>query len=217
MRVSIANHRMAALLLAGAALVTSACGGEVARTGRSPAYLQIEALEGASGAEPTSFGTTVSSDVVTLVEQDINGQKVKVPTIYGDIGRATFRVALKNPGSAGAPTTPSALNAITINRYRVSYRRADGRNTQGVDVPYAFDGAFTVTVPSSGTAAAGFDLVRIAAKREPPLANLAGVSGGALFIATIAEITFYGQDQTGNEVSVTGTMSVSFADFGDPK
>ncbi|MCC7125258.1 MAG: hypothetical protein IT178_10450 [Acidobacteria bacterium] len=207
---------MAALLLAAAAFVTSACG-EVARTGRSPAYLQIESLEGASGATPDEFGATVSSDVLTLVEQDINGQKVKVPTIYGDIGRVSFRVGLKDPGPTGAPTTPSSLNAITVTRYRVVYRRSDGRNTQGVDVPYAFDGAFTVTVPASGTGGAGFDLVRIAAKREPPLANMAGNLGGALFITTIAEITFYGKDQAGNDVSATGTMSVSFADFGDPK
>ena len=64
------------------------------------------------------------------------------------------------------------------------------------------------------------DLVRIAAKREPPLANLRDTSsapGGAQFIATIAEITFYGKDQTGNDVSATGSMSVSFADFGDPQ
>ena len=219
MRVSTANHRIAALLLAAAALVTSACG-EVARTGRSPAYLQIERLEGASGATPEEFGTTGSSDVLTLVEQDINGQKVRVPTIYGDIGRVTFRIGLKDPGPTGAPTTPSSLNAVTITRYRIVYRRADGRNTQGVDVPYAFDGAFTITVPPSGTAGAGFDLVRIAAKREPPLANLRDTSsapGGAQFIATIAEITFYGKDQTGNDVSATGSMSVSFADFGDPQ
>ena len=216
MRVSTVNHRIAALVLAAAALVTSACG-EVARTGRSPAYLQIESLEGASGATPDEFGTTVSSDVLTLVEQDINGEKVRVPTIYGDIGRVTFRIGLKDPGPTGAPTTPSSLNAITVTRYRVVYRRSDGRNTQGVDVPYAFDGAFTVTVPASGTGGAGFDLVRIAAKREPPLANMAGNLGGALFITTIAEITFYGKDQAGNDVSATGTMSVSFADFGDPK
>ena len=39
---------------------------------------------------------------------------------------------------------------MTIDRYRVSYRRADGRNMQGVDVPYTFDSAVTFTVPTQG-------------------------------------------------------------------
>ena len=44
------------------------------------------------------------------------------------------------------PNGPTSNNAITVNRYRVTYRRSDGRNTPGVDVPYAFDGAVTFTV-----------------------------------------------------------------------
>jgi len=35
-------------------------------------------------------------------------------------------------------------------------------------------------------------------------------------ISTIAQITLYGRDQAGNDVSVTGTMSVNFADWADP-
>ena len=43
------------------------------------------------------------------------------------------------------------------------------------------------------------------------------MSGGAQnVISTIAEVTFYGRDQAGNEVSVTGSISVNFSDFGDP-
>ena len=36
-------------------------------------------------------------------------------------------------------------------------------------------------------------------------------------ISTIAEVTFYGRDQAGNEVSATGMLSVNFGDFGDPQ
>ncbi len=215
MRVSSSNHRLAIAGVAMAAVFVTACG-EVARSGRGPAYLVIDSLEGASGAKPGEFGTTVASDVVTLVEQDFNGTKVMVPTVYGDPGRVTLRLGLKNPGPADLPTSPAPLNAVTVNQYRVVYKRADGRNTQGVDVPYAFDGAFTATVRGDSPSRAGFDLVRIAAKIEPPLANLAGF-GGAQFIGTIADITFYGRDQAGNEVAVSGSISVSFADYGDPK
>ena len=60
-----------------------------------------------------------------------------------------------------------------------------------------------------------FEIVRHQAKLEPPLKNLAGAGGGLGFISTIAEITFYGHDQNGNEVSVTGRMDVQFGDFAD--
>ena len=60
-----------------------------------------------------------------------------------------------------------------------------------------------------------FSLVRTQAKLEPPLIALRGL-GGAIAIATLADVTFYGRDQTGNEVSVTGTISVNFADWADP-
>lgn len=212
MRVSTLNHRIAALLLAASALVTSACG-EVARTGRSPGYLQIVRLEAASGAEPDEFGNTLASDVLTLVKDDDDNL---IPTIFGDNGRVEFRVGLKDPGPSAAPTQPSPLNAITLSQYRVVYKRSDGRNTQGVDVPYAFDGGLTFTVPPAGTAAGTFSIVRIQAKEEPPLRNMA-FNGGAQIISTVAEITFYGKDQSGNDVVATGTMSVSFGDFGDPQ
>lgn len=214
MRVSTSTHRWTVAVVAAAAVMSSACG-EVARTGRSPAYLVIDVLEGSSGVLPGEFATTVSSDVVTLVAQTVNGQQVRVPTTYTDLGRVSLRVGLKNPGPAGQVATPGPLSDITVQRYRVVYRRADGRNTQGVDVPYAFDGAFTITVPASGSASGTFDLVRSAAKVEAPLATLRA-NGGAQFIGTIAEVTLYGRDQAGNDVSVTGSISVSFADFGDP-
>ncbi|MGE0816398.1 MAG: hypothetical protein AB7O28_17445 [Vicinamibacterales bacterium] len=215
MRVSSFTRRATAVMVTAAAMWTAACG-DVARSGRSPAYLVLVALDGASGAEPDKFGSTVSSDVVTLVEVDVNGEKVKVPTIFGDIGRATFRIGLKDPGTPDLPTQPTSLNDVTVTRYRVVYRRADGRNTQGVDVPYAHDGGMTVTVRGGQAVTGFFDLVRVVAKREPPLANLRNI-GGAQFIGTVAEITFWGADQAGNEVSVTGEMSVSFADYGDPQ
>lgn len=211
MRVSISNHRMAALVVAASALLTTACG-EVARTGRSPGYLQIVRLDGASGALPSEFGNTLFSDVLTLVKV---GDDL-VPTIFADLGRVEFRVGLKDPGTASTATQPSALNAITLSQYRVVFRRSDGRNTQGVDVPYAFDGGLTFTVPPSGTASGSFAIVRHQAKEEPPLRNMA-FNGGAQLIATVAEITFYGKDQAGNDVVATGTMSVNFGDFGDPQ
>jgi hypothetical protein len=101
---------------------------------------------------------------------------------------------------------------VTITRYRVVYRRTDGRNVQGVDVPYAFDGGVTGTVPLGGTVTLSFELVRHVAKLEPPLAQLR--SNGSL-IYTIADITFFGKDRVGNDIQATGSIQVDFGNFAD--
>jgi hypothetical protein len=205
-------------LLSVAALVvlSVSCASDLTRTGRSPAYLVIDKLEAASGAKAAEFSAFLNSDVITLVDVTVNGTTVKVPTIFSDPGRVTLRLGLKNPGSSELPSAPSPVNDITINRYHVTFKRSDGRNTPGVDVPWGFDGGASATVSGKDSVSLGFELVHHSMKEEPPLKNLGG-HGGSIEITTIAEITFYGRDQAGNDVSVTGTISVNFADFGDPK
>jgi hypothetical protein len=161
-------------------------------------------LMGASGAQPGSFTTVVQSDVLTIVNS--------APTIFADPGQASFALALKDPGSSTSPNGPTTNNFITITQYHVKYVRSDGRNVEGVDVPYSFDGAVTTTV--SDTASVSFTLVRNQAKLEAPLKALS-LSG--LIVSTIAQVTFYGHDQTGREISVTGNIEVSFGNFGDPQ
>jgi hypothetical protein len=186
------------LALAGAVALSSCS--ETIRTGQSSSYLVLNSLQGGPG-ESGTLGSTLASDVLS-VNEDTGRQ-----TIFSDRGQATFQLVMKDAGGPG----PSDVNSITITRYRVEYLRSDGRNTPGVDVPYGFDGAVTVTVSSSG-GSTGFTLVRIQAKLEAPLAALA-FGGGAKAISTIARVTFYGQDQTGREVSVTGNIDVNFADW----
>ena len=81
-------------------------------------------------------------------------------------------------------------------------------------MPYGFDGAIGVTVTEQQTQVV-FTLVRAQAKLEAPLVTLRG-GGGALVISTIADVTFFGKDQTGRDVTVTGSISVNFADWADP-
>ncbi|MCK7469888.1 MAG: hypothetical protein MZU95_03085 [Desulfomicrobium escambiense] len=45
---------------------------------------------------------------------------------------------------------PTPVNSVTVTRYHVAFKRSDGRNTPGVDVPYAFDGAATGTIGADG-------------------------------------------------------------------
>jgi hypothetical protein len=195
------------------AILSSACG-DLARQGRSPVQLVINSLEAAPGAEPDELGTTLLSDVITSVNQSVNGQTVRVPTVFNDVGQVVMSLILKDPGQSGLPAAPSALNQVTITRYRVTYRRTDGRNTPGVDVPFPFDSAVTFTVPTDGTVEAGFEIVRHTAKQEAPLAAL---RTNADVIATITEVTFFGHDQAGNDITASGTLGVNFGNFGDPE
>jgi hypothetical protein len=204
--------RFASASFLGLALVSTGCG-ELVRQGRTPAQIVINSLEAASGADPDEMGSVLHSDVITLVERQIDGETVRVPTIFSDPGSVTMSLLMRDPGLPGAPSAPSGVNQITISRYSVTFRRSDGRNTPGIDVPYPFDGAVTFTVPSSGIVTSGFELVRHTAKQESPLRGL--TTNGAI-ISTIAEVTFYGRDQAGNEVSVSGTLTVDFGNFGDP-
>ena len=198
------RRRSCALTLFAAATMLSTSCGDVVRQGTGGSFLIVSSMEAAPGAEPTDFGNTLLSDVITVVDDS--------PTFFNDVGRVTFRLGLKDPGGATSPTTPSQNDAITINRYRVTFIRADGRNTPGVDVPYGFDGAFTLTV-TGGDASAAFTIVRNIAKMEAPLAAL---RFNGVVLSTIAEVTFYGADLTGHEVAATARISIDFANFGDP-
>ena len=193
MRWATRSVRPAAVAgMALAALGVSACGSGDAREGQASSYLIVDRLVMADeGGAP--FESDVLSD----------------DGIFEDGAVAVVSAAMRDVTN---PNGPSTNNRITINRYRVTFRRSDGRKEPGVDVPYGFDGAVTATVGPGDSITVPFVMVRIQAKLEAPLAALR-FHGGALAISTIADVTFYGRDQTGREVMVTGSTSVNFADW----
>ena len=197
---------MRGAIILGLTLTLTSCG-EAVRQGTGSSYLIITSLEGAPGSEPEEFGNPVFSDVITIVGEAL--------TVFNDLGQVTFTLGLKDAGGSATATAPTTNNFITVNRYRVEFIRADGRNRPGVDVPYPFDGAMTVTVVGGGEASAAFNLVRVQSKMESPLKELRNTYANTVF-STIAEVTFYGQDQTGRAVTVTGRIGVEFGDFADP-
>jgi hypothetical protein len=177
-------------------IATAGCGSELLRTGRSPVYLVVDQVTaGAQGGELTAF---LLSDIRT------NG------SVFNDNVQVTLRIERKNP-----TVELTAMNSVTLTRYTVEFKRTDGRNRQGIDVPYGFSGGLTATVAGEDPRSVSFELVRHQAKREPPLANLVD-AGGLDLLSAIAEITIYGRDQNGNEVSATAFIDVHFGDFGDP-
>jgi hypothetical protein len=207
------RHLTRFLALAGI-LGTAASCGDVVRNGRAPSYLVIDSLAGVRGFTTVGAPVTIlASDVVTNVTQPLPcSVTAPCPTVFSDSGQAVMHIALKDPGTATTPSTPSEVNSITITRYHVDYVRADGRNTAGVDIPYGFDGAVTVTV-TPGPTNVGFQLVRNVAKEEAPLVLL---KNSTSIITVLARVTFYGRDQAGNEVTATGSIQIDFGNFGDP-
>jgi hypothetical protein len=180
------------------AAIMAGCG-DLAGQDRSSAIVIIDALQAASGAvDPPVFTGTLQSDVLT------DGG------VFNDSGRVTMRVIGKDPTEL-----LSLGSSITFTRYLVTFRRADGRNTPGVDVPFPFDSAVTFTVtPGSTSTTASFELIRHTAKLETPLLAL---RTNPVIISTIADIAFFGRDQGGREVSASGSIGVQFGNFADPE
>jgi hypothetical protein len=207
--------RIATRLIPIAALVaaTVSCG-DVVRQGSSPVFLVIDALAGQRGANQLGTATNpLISDVITNVSTPAPCSTDKpCPTIFGDAGTVTLRAPLKDIGATSS-LSPTSNNEVTINRMHIEYVRSDGRNTPGVDVPFAFDTAITGTVPAGGSVTLGFELVRNVAKLEAPLVQLRTSNN---FISTIAKITIYGTDRVGNAIQVAGQMQIEFGNFADP-
>ena len=190
------------------AAMTAGCG-SMAGNDRSSAVVVIDALQAASGAQATpAFSGTLQSDVLTR------------GGIFSDPGRVTMRVIGKDPTDL-----LTIGNSVTITRYLVTFSRTDcgpqssRQCTPGVDVPYPFDSAVTFTVtPGSTSTTASFELIRHTAKLEAPLLGLRDQNNNInwTIISTLADVTFFGHDQSGRNVSANGRIGIQFGDFADP-
>jgi hypothetical protein len=208
----MARIRFIRFFVAAGLVAASVSCGSVARQGRGGSFIVIDSLQGVRGAaSPAPAAPVLLSDVITnVIAPAPCTATAPCPTVFNDVGVASMRILMKDAGSV-TPTTPTAINDITLSRYRVEYTRADGRNTPGVDVPFPFDGIITVTVTSAPTIV-GFDLVRHQAKEESPLVQLIS---SPMIVTGLAKVTFWGRDQAGNEVTVVGNIQINFGNFGD--
>lgn len=140
-----------------------------------------------------------------------------VTPVFNDNAVLTVEVLPKNSNEL---LVTGRFNDVMVERYEVRYFRTDGRNTEGVDVPYRFTGALGTLIPVNSDGDIPFIVVRHSAKLEPPLKNLAFVngtgSGGGLDILTvIAEITIHGRTTSGEIVRAAARLTITFADFAD--
>ena len=157
------------------------------------------------------MGEDMEGNLANYLESDVLFEDTNegITTIYADPAVASLSVRLLDPASL---TGPSHLNSVTIERYQVSYSRSDGRNTEGVDVPYAHEGVLSVTIPVDNTSDVSFTVVRAAAKAESPLVDLH--QGRDLGVLTcLAKVVFFGKDITGRAIQATGYLTIHFANY----
>lgn len=207
---------MKAWALRGAVISVAAtmggCVPQWAQDNTSPYILEIAGITDASGQVP------ILSDVA-----DDNG------AVFNDEARVTVNAFRKN-NNTGLGVSP--VEHIYLERYEVRYFRTDGRDAEGVDVPFRTTGPLgNVRFHTPGPGGAGevqadlpITIVRHQAKREPPLLNLRNVTrtdtnaiqfGGAGILTCVAEITVHGRTVQGDAMRAVGRVNVTFANFID--
>jgi hypothetical protein len=201
--------KLAALLAVAAGLLSTSCVPAFVQDSDADVILRITRLRGIPGSEDQDAGDVLFSDTCCGIIND--NIQIDVDSI------------LKNPNNPNS----NAFSDITLERYEVVYLRSDGRNAEGVDVPFHITGPMaSAQLPVGGLASVIVVGVRHQAKLEPPLKNLEGkfsndsgtaitgiITAGAGFITTIAEVTIHGRTTSGQAVKAVGRIQIVFADF----
>lgn len=153
-------------------------------------------------------GTDSSGTAASFLQSDV---VLANSIVTADVATATLRASLLDP----APILkPSQFNDIMLDRYIVSYSRVEGKNRQGVDVPYSFEGSLSQILKIGTSVTLSFVVVREVAKLESPLIDLAQNRAEGVIEAT-AKIEFYGHDLVNNKVMATGYLTIFFANYAD--
>lgn len=147
--------------------------------------------------------------IVSLTDKDTKLPVFSdVSTFINDIGMADINALPLDPLLATTAATP--YFDVLVDQIDVEFKRTDGRNVEGVDVPYRFTQPMSFLVPINGTATIPFMLIRHVAKLEAPLLALCEeFPNQGKVLQLVAMVTFHGKDLGGHRVApVTGYISV---------
>jgi hypothetical protein len=180
------------------ALAMAACNA-LENQSTSATRLQIVSLTG-NDLKGTAGSARVYSDVLT------NG------SIFDDPGVADIKALPLDPLLATTAITP--YFDVLIDQMDVEFKRPDGRNMEGVDVPYRFTQPMSMLVPINTDMKIPFVLIRHMAKEQAPL--LALRANNSQVLQLVAFITIHGKDLGGHRVApVIGPISVWCSNFAD--
>ncbi|HEY2944028.1 MAG TPA: hypothetical protein VGN09_16460 [Vicinamibacteria bacterium] len=132
----------------------------------------------------------------------------------GNVCPDTVSLRLENHFKNPNVTATGFRHDFTVERYEVRYFRSDGRNTEGVDVPYRISGNVAQEIVEEQAATMTLEVVRRQAKLEPPLANISGANPPV--VTMFAEVTLHARTTTGTTTNpVSARLQIDFADFAD--
>jgi len=193
------RHFILTIFLVSVALLFSQCNIFENET-TSSSILIIESITG-TNLDGTDGSTTVFCDVL----EDEDG-------IINESASALLTARLIDPFAI----IDTYYQSIIVDQVDIEYSRVDGRNQEGVDVPYRFSQKVNLTIPiSEASSLLSFVLVQHTAKLESPLVELVNLVQEKI-LKLEARITFHGHDVGGHRIEpVTGTISVWCANFAD--
>jgi hypothetical protein len=179
------------LVTALGAIALVGCTPDWAKNGDAPVVLLMTGI---------NEGAALESDV-----------RISTGAVCPDFVLLRLENHFKNP----SVTATGFRHDFTVERYEVRYFRSDGRNTEGVDVPYRISGNLAQEIQEEAAATMSLEVVRRQAKLEPPLVNLRS-GGGPIIVTMFAEVTLHARTTTGQTTNpVSARLQIDFADFAD--
>lgn len=172
---------------------------------------------GGGGCAP-NWASSSNSDVMFLMTAINDGSPMDSDVVIsnGGICPDDVKIRLENHFKNPGVSSTGFRHDIVVQRYEVHYIRSDGRNVEGVDVPYSITGNVNQEVVEESAATLILEVVRRQAKLEPPLLQLEDFNGGSLIFTAFADITLHAVTTTGDVLNpVTGRLQIDFANFGD--
>jgi len=187
------------IILAGLIILNSSCN-SLENITTSSSKIILTSITG-NDLEGNEGSTTVFSDVVCG------------STVINDTAVVTISAVPLNP----LQNESTYYQNVIVDQVDVEYSRTeDGRNVQGVDVPFSFSQKVNLSVEIGNEGQLTFVLVQHVAKLESPLVELRTWTNQEKVLKLEAKITVYARDVAGNRLEpVSGTVSVWCANFSD--
>jgi hypothetical protein len=154
---------------------------------------------------------TTSGSMLKIIS--LTGEDGELPLFSGvkensnDLCLATLMAYPIDPSKEKNEITP--YMDIIVDQVEVEYMRTDGRNIEGVDVPYRFTEPMNFIVGINGESEIPVTVIRHVAKLEAPLLALREYPNQGIVLQLVAKLTFQGKDGGGHRVApVSGYITV---------